>query len=72
MAESEQDLNVRSLPGIAHATMRVDTVLQLMEETFDVSSFLSFLEKFLKTHEFGFDRQLVEWINQRNETSQAA
>ncbi len=48
-------------------------VLEFREaETFDVSSFLTFLEKFLKTHEFGFDRQLAEWTNQQNETSQAA
>ncbi len=40
--------------------------------TFEIGSFLRFLEKFLKTHEFGLDRQLADWILQQNKISRAA
>ncbi len=41
-------------------------------ETFSVIPFQSFTVNFLKVHEFGLDRQLVDWINQQEETSRAA
>lgn len=40
--------------------------------SFDMLSFQSFTVNFLKTHEFGLDYQLVEWINQHHEKSRAA
>ena len=42
------------------------------EETFDVVPFQTFVMNHLKTHEFGLDRELADWIRRRDETSRAA
>ena len=76
MTEFNYPSDIKKTMVNQHKEFKAYVRLRMLEfregEMSNVIPFQSFVTNFLKDHELGLDRELVEWIHRENETSHAA